>query len=177
MDPSSSMVYSAEMLSCRNRPSGSFFCRAYHLPAYCEGEEEHSRSVCCLQAPGRSGDLGWLAHPLGVEVLLDVEAVHDAGGGQAALDAGQQHQQQGHFRRFHSEMEKQASDYFALKNFCFPDMHIRGPVPIRCSHFNTIRHPSQKANSGVFPLHTTKYSLILIILKRKQLAAIQIIFK
>lgn len=39
MEPSSSMVYSAEMLSCRNRPSGSFFCSAYHFPAYC-GEKE-----------------------------------------------------------------------------------------------------------------------------------------
>lgn len=60
MEPSSSMVYSAEMLSCRNRPSGSFFCRAYHLPAYCGDEEEHSRSVCCCRrlvaaGPGPTG--------------------------------------------------------------------------------------------------------------------------
>lgn len=36
MEPSSPTVYSAEMLSCRNKPSGSFFCRAYHFPAYCQ---------------------------------------------------------------------------------------------------------------------------------------------
>lgn len=35
MEPSSSIVYSAEMLSCRNSPSGSFFWSAYHFPAYC----------------------------------------------------------------------------------------------------------------------------------------------
>lgn len=34
MVPSSSTVYSAEMLSCRKSPSGSFFCWAYHFPAY-----------------------------------------------------------------------------------------------------------------------------------------------
>lgn len=39
MAPSSATVYSAEMLSCRNKPSGSFFCRAYHLPAYCQGKK------------------------------------------------------------------------------------------------------------------------------------------
>ncbi|TNN71372.1 hypothetical protein EYF80_018450 [Liparis tanakae] len=39
MEPSSSMVYSAEMLSCRNSPSGSFFCRANHFPAYCDENE------------------------------------------------------------------------------------------------------------------------------------------
>lgn len=33
--PSSSTVYSAEMLSWRKRPSGSFLARAYHFPAYC----------------------------------------------------------------------------------------------------------------------------------------------
>lgn len=32
--PSSSTVYSAEMLSWRKRPSGSFLARAYHFPAY-----------------------------------------------------------------------------------------------------------------------------------------------
>lgn len=73
-----------------------------------------------LQAQGRQGCLGQLAHPLGVEVLLDVEAVHDARGGQAALDAGQQHQQQGHFSRFHSETEKQLCNYSVLSHFCLP---------------------------------------------------------
>lgn len=32
--PSPSNVYSAEILSCRNRPSGSFLLTAYHFPAY-----------------------------------------------------------------------------------------------------------------------------------------------
>merc|ERR1711931_19386 len=27
------------MLSCRNKPSGSFFCRAYHFPAYLVGSK------------------------------------------------------------------------------------------------------------------------------------------
>merc|ERR1712002_263344 len=27
------------MLSCRNKPSGSFFCRAYHFPAYLCGSK------------------------------------------------------------------------------------------------------------------------------------------
>lgn len=43
MEPSSSMVYSAMMLSCRNRPSGSFFCRAYHFPAYCRQKQTQMR--------------------------------------------------------------------------------------------------------------------------------------
>lgn len=43
MEPSSSMVYSAEMLSCRNRPSGSFFCSAYHFPEYCDEKEESQK--------------------------------------------------------------------------------------------------------------------------------------
>lgn len=52
MEPSSSMVYSAMMLSCRNRPSGSFFCRAYHFPAYCRQKQTQMRRralafYCC----------------------------------------------------------------------------------------------------------------------------------
>lgn len=41
-------------------------------------------------------------HSDGVEVLLDCEAVDGAGGGQAALDAGQQDQQQGQLGGGHS---------------------------------------------------------------------------
>lgn len=52
MEPSSSIVYSAEMLSCRNRPSGSFFCSAYHFPAYCD-EEEESQELFYLLFPTR----------------------------------------------------------------------------------------------------------------------------
>lgn len=47
MEPSSSMVYSAMMLSCRNRPSGSFFCRAYHFPAYCRQKQTQMRHRAC----------------------------------------------------------------------------------------------------------------------------------
>lgn len=44
MAPSSPTTYSAEMLSCRNRPSGSFFCRAYHFPTYCQRKSQTSHS-------------------------------------------------------------------------------------------------------------------------------------
>lgn len=55
MEPSSSMVYSAMMLSCRNRPSGSFFCRAYHFPAYCRGKQtQMRRGATCFYCFGAS---------------------------------------------------------------------------------------------------------------------------
>lgn len=111
MEPSSSMVYSAEMLSCRNRPSGSFFCSAYHFPAYCheKGESQTSFhllfstyvlfSMLCFQ----------FSHLLRVKVLFDGEAVNDAGGRQTALHAGQQDQQQGQFTGSHSVMNTHIS--------------------------------------------------------------------
>lgn len=43
-------------------------------------------------------------HSLGVKVVFDCEAVNDAGGGQTALDAGQQDQKQGQLRGCHSIM-------------------------------------------------------------------------
>lgn len=105
MEPSSSMVYSAMMLSCRNRPSGSFFCRAYHFPAYCRQKQTGMRRRACLRC--LRGPVG--THPLGVKVLFDLEAVHDAGGGQAAFHAGHQQQQQGHPGAFHPRSQISAS--------------------------------------------------------------------
>lgn len=48
-------------------------------------------------------------HPLGVKVLFDLEAVHDARGGQAAFHAGQEEQQQGHLGVFHPRTQTPAS--------------------------------------------------------------------
>lgn len=133
MVPSSSMVYSAEMLSCRNRPSGSFFCWAYHLPAYCRRTqgvwgltEESPQPVLMLlrqaesqrenatfqplQYPRRQGKVVVFSqlqtHPLGVEVLLDRERVHHTGGGPAALDVGEQNNEQSELVVFHSVWQR-----------------------------------------------------------------------
>lgn len=56
-------------------------------------------------------------HPLGVKVLLDCEAVDDAGGRQTALYTGQQDQQQGQLRGSHSIMKKQAVGLFLLCHY------------------------------------------------------------
>lgn len=55
MEPSSSMVYSAMMLSCRKRPSGSFFCRAYHFPAYCHQKHTQMRHPVLATPPPPGG--------------------------------------------------------------------------------------------------------------------------
>lgn len=47
------------------------------------------------------------SHPLGVKVLLDCEAVNNAGGREAALDARQQDEQQGQLGGRHRGAEKQ----------------------------------------------------------------------
>lgn len=101
MEPSSSMVYSAMMLSCRNRPSGSFFCRAYHFPAYCRQKQTQMRLTRSLAHALSLLRVFSCTHPLGVKVLFDLEAVHHARGGQAAFHAGQEEQQQGHLGAFH----------------------------------------------------------------------------
>lgn len=60
MAPSSPTVYSAEMLSCRNKPSGSFFCRAYHFPAYCQTKPaNHQSSYWALSELVRQTDGRW----------------------------------------------------------------------------------------------------------------------
>lgn len=113
MEPSSSMVYSAEMLSCRNRPSGSFFCSAYHFPAYCNEKEPGARSERVLLFNTHAVDEFEFTHPLGVKVPFDCEAVDDTGGREAVLHAGQQDQQQGRFRGCHSE-RKQSTSVFSI---------------------------------------------------------------
>lgn len=104
MEPSSSMVYSAEMLSCRKRPSGSFFCSAYHFPAYCDEKEDRNDFLRTFFNTFALHAGIQVTHPLGVKVLFDCEAVNDTGGRQTALYAGQQDQQQGQFRGCHSVM-------------------------------------------------------------------------
>lgn len=55
-----------------------------------------------LPPPGWCFYLFPFTHPLGVEVLFDLEAVDHAGGRQAAFHAGQEEQQQGQLGVFHS---------------------------------------------------------------------------
>lgn len=106
MEPSSSMVYSAEMLSCRNRPSGSFFCSAYHFPAYCD-EKEGSRQSVMLLLTFLNMHIVFvfqLTYPLRFKVIFDGEAVNHTGSRQTELYTGHQDQQQGHLRGSHSVM-------------------------------------------------------------------------
>lgn len=70
IEPSSSMVYSAEMLSCRKSPSGSFFCSAYHFPEYCGNSLKKQLSEHVLHRPKQCVLLHW-THSFGVEVFFD----------------------------------------------------------------------------------------------------------
>lgn len=148
MEPSSSMVYSAEMLSCRNRPSGSFFCSAYHFPAYCHDKEESQKlllllyffyllfltcmHVCVFQ----------FTHPLWVKVLFDIEAVNDTWGRQTALDAGEQNQQQGQLRGCHSGINISVYIHHYLTQNC-ACLGLRIPEYHKCTNI-ILNHKNQK---------------------------------
>lgn len=108
MVPSSSMVYSAEMLSWRKSPSGSFFCWAYHLPAYYKVQYTRSGHPVCfasalLMSKGLYNIKRHTTYSLGVKVVLDCKTVHNTGGRPAALNVGQENHQQGKLVVFHSE--------------------------------------------------------------------------
>lgn len=47
-----------------------------------------------------------LTYPLGVEVLLDSECVHHTGGRPAALDVGEEHDEQSELVVFHSVRQR-----------------------------------------------------------------------
>lgn len=59
--------------------------------------------------PSGGGGGLYCTHPLGVEVIFDLEAVHHAGGGQAAFHAGQEEQQQGRLGAVHPRTRTSAS--------------------------------------------------------------------
>lgn len=118
MEPSSSIVYSAEMLSCRNRPSGSFFCSAYHFPEYCDGEAP-SQKWFAFHQHARLAFVFHFSYPLGVEVLFDCEAVDDTRCRQTALDTGEQGQQQRQLWGSHSKI----NTHEHIVSFCFRTTH------------------------------------------------------
>lgn len=128
MEPSSSMVYSAEMLSCRNRPSGSFFCRAYHLPAYCEGEEENSGSVSCyrLGAEPRAsaGSLTLLGSKSSLTLKLSTMQEADRQRSTQARNTSSRATLEDSILRWRNRRV-----IISFRDiFGFPDMHMHGPA-------------------------------------------------